>query len=188
MIGRRDWPCCWMIDPLDGTREFLEGTGEFTVNIALIIDAEAVLGLIAAPNRGYLDLGVPGWGARRFPLFSDGPSETLSTRPLDPNQPLIMCASARHREERVQMMLANCRVWLRALSARIGQCTQICDLASGLPMCIRGLRPVTSGIWRPATRWSEAGFSDDAGGRPGPLQPVGQPEGTQICRGGRCSN
>ena len=73
LIGRRDWPCCWMIDPLDGTREFLEGTGEFTVNIALIIDAVAVLGLIAAPNRGYLDLGVPGWGARRFPLFQTGP-------------------------------------------------------------------------------------------------------------------
>ena len=71
LIGRRDWPVCWMIDPLDGTKEFLEGTGEFTVNIALIVDAEAVLGLIAAPNRGHLDLGVPDWGARRYPLFSD---------------------------------------------------------------------------------------------------------------------
>ena len=67
LIGRREWPVCWMIDPLDGTREFLEATGEFTVNIALIVDAEAVLGLIAAPNRGHIDLGVPEWGARRYP-------------------------------------------------------------------------------------------------------------------------
>ena len=69
LIGRRDWPVCWMVDPLDGTKEFLEGTGEFTVNIALIVEAESVLGLIAAPNRGYLDVGVPGWGARRYPLL-----------------------------------------------------------------------------------------------------------------------
>jgi 3'(2'), 5'-bisphosphate nucleotidase len=133
LIGRRDWPCCWMIDPLDGTREFLEGTGEFTVNIALIIDAEAVLGLIAAPNRGYLDLGVPGWGARRFPLFSDGPSETLATRPLDPHQPLVMCASARHREERVQMMLNKLSGLAEgAERSDSGSALKFCDLAAGV--------------------------------------------------------
>ena len=96
-----------MIDPLDGTKEFLEGTGEFTVNIALIVEAEAVLGLIAAPNRGHLDFGVPDWGARRYPLFSEEEGEDLSTRVLDPTGQLVMSASARHREERVQMMLTR---------------------------------------------------------------------------------
>jgi 3'(2'), 5'-bisphosphate nucleotidase len=132
LIGRRDWPVCWMIDPLDGTKEFLEGTGEFTVNIALIVEAEAVLGLIAAPNRGHLDFGVPDWGARRYPLFSEEEGEDLSTRLLDPTAQLVMSASARHREERVQMMLtrlAELAQGTERLDA--GSALKFCDVASG---------------------------------------------------------
>lgn len=106
LIGRRDWPVCWMIDPLDGTREFIEGTGEFTINIALIVQAESVMGVIAAPNRGYVDVGVPGWGARRYTLDEgDGDGKLLQTRRLDTASPLTMSASARHREERVKVMM-----------------------------------------------------------------------------------
>jgi 3'(2'), 5'-bisphosphate nucleotidase len=121
-----------MIDPLDGTKEFLEGTGEFTVNIALIVEAEAVLGLIAAPNRGHLDFGVPDWGARRYPLFSEEEGEDLSTRLLDPTAQLVMSASARHREERVQMMLtrlAELAQGTERLDA--GSALKFCDVASG---------------------------------------------------------
>jgi 3'(2'), 5'-bisphosphate nucleotidase len=132
LIGRRDWPVCWMIDPLDGTKEFLEGTGEFTVNIALIVEAEAVLGLIAAPNRGYLDFGVPDWGARRYPLFSEGEGEDLSTRLLDSTAQLIMSASARHREERVQMMLTRLAELAQgAERLDAGSALKFCDVASG---------------------------------------------------------
>jgi len=132
LIGRRDWPVCWMIDPLDGTKEFLEGTGEFTVNIALIVEAEAVLGLIAAPNRGYLDFGVPDWGARRYPLFSEEEGEDLSTRLLDSTAQLIMSASARHREERVQMMLTRLAELAQgAERLNAGSALKFCDVASG---------------------------------------------------------
>ena len=132
LIGRRDWPVCWMIDPLDGTKEFLEGTGEFTVNIALIVEAEAVLGLIAAPNRGYLDLGVPDWGARRYPLFSDEEGADLSARALDPAAQLVMSASARHREERVQMMLTRLAELAQgAQRLDAGSALKFCDVASG---------------------------------------------------------
>ena len=132
LIGRRDWPVCWMIDPLDGTKEFLEGTGEFTVNIALIVEAEAVLGLIAAPNRGHLDFGVPDWGARRYPLFSEEEGEDLSTRVLDPTAQLVMSASARHREERVQMMLTRLAELAQgAERLDAGSALKFCDVASG---------------------------------------------------------
>ena len=132
LIGRRDWPVCWMIDPLDGTKEFLEGTGEFTVNIALIVEAEAVLGLIAAPNRGYLDLGVPEWGAKRYPLFSDEEGADLSARALDPAAQLVMSASARHREERVQMMLTRLAELAQgAQRLDAGSALKFCDVASG---------------------------------------------------------
>src|SRR5690606_30143738 len=43
---RRQWPLMWLVDPLDGTREFVKRNGEFTVNIALIQDGEAVLGVV----------------------------------------------------------------------------------------------------------------------------------------------
>lgn len=46
---RRNWQCYWLIDPLDGTREFINKSGEFTVNIALINRGVAVLGIIYAP-------------------------------------------------------------------------------------------------------------------------------------------
>ena len=132
LIGRRDWPRCWMIDPLDGTKEFIDGTGEFTVNIALIVDAESVLGLIAAPNRGHVDLGVPGWGARRFSLFDDSADGTLATRSLDRGQPLVMSASARHREERVQLMLDKLSELARgAERLNAGSALKFCDVASG---------------------------------------------------------
>ena len=129
LIGRRDWPVCWMIDPLDGTREFIEGTGEFTINIALIVEAQAILGLIASPNRGYTDFGVPGWGARRYGLFDQDEGTTLTTRSLDTTVPLVMSSSARHREERVQVMM-NRLSPLASGAQRLnaGSALKFCDL------------------------------------------------------------
>ena len=46
---RKDWDTCWMVDPLDGTKEFIKRNGEFTVNIALIKNGAPVLGVIYVP-------------------------------------------------------------------------------------------------------------------------------------------
>ncbi|WP_269473223.1 3'(2'),5'-bisphosphate nucleotidase CysQ family protein [Kineobactrum salinum] len=46
---RLQWPCYWLVDPLDGTREFIEGSGEFTINVALIREHRPVLGLLYIP-------------------------------------------------------------------------------------------------------------------------------------------
>jgi len=48
-IRRKTWSLCWMVDPLDGTKEFIKRNGEFTVNIALIEQGKPVLGVIYAP-------------------------------------------------------------------------------------------------------------------------------------------
>ena len=55
----------WLIDPLDGTKEFIARNGEFTVNIALIEDGRSVLGVVFAPATGELFWGGPGLGAFR---------------------------------------------------------------------------------------------------------------------------
>ena len=63
---RQRWPAFWLVDPLDGTKEFLSGNGEFTVNIALITDRAPVLGVVFAPAlglQGRLWAGAAGHGA-----------------------------------------------------------------------------------------------------------------------------
>src|SRR5579883_3301567 len=51
---RKAWPRHWLVDPLDGTREFIKRNGEFTVNIALIEDHAPALGVVYAPALGEL--------------------------------------------------------------------------------------------------------------------------------------
>jgi 3'(2'), 5'-bisphosphate nucleotidase len=60
---RRMWSDLWIVDPLDGTREFIKRNGEFTINIALVIEHEPVLGVVAAPAQGLLYWGAAGVGA-----------------------------------------------------------------------------------------------------------------------------
>lgn len=83
----------WLVDPLDGTREFLSRNGEFTVNIALVEDGHPVLGVIHAPALGLTCTGVSGRGATRV---RDGrPAERLAVRPVPP-EGLTVVASRRH--------------------------------------------------------------------------------------------
>jgi len=60
---RREWQRYWLVDPLDGTREFIKRNGEFTVNIALIENHEPVLGVVLAPVTGELYAAARGEGA-----------------------------------------------------------------------------------------------------------------------------
>ena len=58
----------FLIDPLDGTREFIAGRDEYTVNVALIENGSPVVGVLAAPSRGLIWRGVVGCGAERLPM------------------------------------------------------------------------------------------------------------------------
>jgi len=55
---RKDWKTCWMVDPLDGTKEFVKRNGEFTVNIALIENNQPILGVIYVPVTKILYYGI----------------------------------------------------------------------------------------------------------------------------------
>ena len=57
---RRTWRELWIVDPLDGTKEFLKRNGEFTVNIALVADGSPVMGVIYVPVRRTLSRSVSG--------------------------------------------------------------------------------------------------------------------------------
>lgn len=60
---RRNWHRLWVVDPLDGTKEFIKKNGEFTVNIALVEDGAPVMGVIYIPVTGILYYGISGVGA-----------------------------------------------------------------------------------------------------------------------------
>ncbi len=60
---RRSWTYFWMVDPLDGTKEFIKRNGEFTVNIALIHREKSVLGVVAVPVSGDVYYAIEGRGA-----------------------------------------------------------------------------------------------------------------------------
>jgi 3'(2'), 5'-bisphosphate nucleotidase len=81
---RRTWRELWVVDPLDGTREFVKRNGEFTVNIALVVEHEPVLGMVSAPAQGLLYWGAAGIGAfshhrgaARLPIHVSAPQHPL---------------------------------------------------------------------------------------------------------------
>src|SRR5450631_1572746 len=81
---RRTWRELWVVDPLDGTREFVKRNGEFTVNIALVVEHEPVLGVVAAPALGLYYWGAAGVGAfshhaksSRTPIHVSAPQNPL---------------------------------------------------------------------------------------------------------------
>lgn len=101
---RRRWTRMWLVDPLDGTREFVKRNGEFSVNIALIEHGVAVFGVIQAPVTGLLWHGAPGQGAWR----RDGTIETaIQARRIDGAAPLRVAASRSHRDARTSAFLAR---------------------------------------------------------------------------------
>lgn len=78
-VQRKDWEHFWIVDPLDGTKEFIKRNGEFTVNIALIENSRPVLGTIFVPDRNTLYFAAQNFGAYKL---ENGPfSEWLEPRP-----------------------------------------------------------------------------------------------------------
>ena len=99
---RRAWTRYWLVDPLDGTREFIKRNGEFTVNIALVDGHRPVLGVIHAPVLGLSYGAAQGLGAFRL----DGERRTpIRTRPL-PARPTFV-VSRSHRDVALDAILAR---------------------------------------------------------------------------------
>ncbi len=98
---RREWSTLWLVDPLDGTREFIKRNGEFTVNIALIEDGVATFGVIQQPVTGVLWHGALDGGAFR----RDGDAKIPIRVRTPATMPLRVAASRSHRDERTQALL-----------------------------------------------------------------------------------
>ncbi|GAB4174065.1 MAG: 3'(2'),5'-bisphosphate nucleotidase CysQ [Wenzhouxiangellaceae bacterium] len=94
---RASWTELWVVDPLDGTREFVSRNGEFTINIALVRNQRPVLGLIAVPVSGEIYTGIVGQGALRW--SQTGQADTIRTRRPAARPPVVL-GSRSHRNPR----------------------------------------------------------------------------------------
>lgn len=101
---RSRWQRYWLIDPLDGTREFIKRNGEFTVNIALIDNHRPILGVVLAPAIGELYCAWEGAGAFFF-TPTEATAQMLRTRPRA--TPLIVVGSRSHQDEHSEGVLSQ---------------------------------------------------------------------------------
>lgn len=94
----------FLIDPLDGTKEFVAGRDEFTVNLALVTSGVPLLGIVSAPALGLLWRGIVGHGAERVTF--DGAAEPIHTRKLPARgEPWIAAVSRSHGDPRSEAFI-----------------------------------------------------------------------------------
>lgn len=112
----------WLIDPLDGTKEFIKRNGEFTVNIALILKGNPILGVVFAPAKNLLYRAAKHNGA--FKREGDGDLKKIHVAAHAPESAWIVAGSRSHTDEATQR-------WLQGL----GEYTLI-PMGSSLKMCL----------------------------------------------------
>lgn len=100
---RRRWDCYWLIDPLDGTKEFVSRNGEFTVNIALIRDHAPVFGVVHVPVSGVTYIGCLGVGAERRDKEGTRPIRVAAAS----ESPVRVVGSRSHRGASLDAFLEN---------------------------------------------------------------------------------
>ena len=126
---RSHWTRYWLVDPLDGTKEFIKRNGEFTVNIALIENGVPVKGVVCVPVRQIVYAGVKGKGAWRIDAAGRTPIATRSMRGRgSPGQPVTVVASRSHGADTVTE-------WLDAIGRQVGE-IETRNMGSSLKLCL----------------------------------------------------
>lgn len=120
---RKDWDYYWLIDPIDGTKEFSKGGDDFCINIALCKDDEPVFGYVARPSTGDQYYAIQGRGA-----FKNG-DRIFTERPLSNN--LRVVASKSHMNDETQNFIDNLSESYGVEIVNIGSSLKFCLIAEG---------------------------------------------------------
>jgi 3'(2'), 5'-bisphosphate nucleotidase len=123
---RRGWRRFWLVDPLDGTKEFIKRRAEFTVNVALIEDGEPVFGVVLAPALDLLYWAVKGGGAWREE--KGGAAERIYSTAPAPGTPLTVVESLSHPSPELEEYLKTIPV---ARRVKAGSSLKFCWVADG---------------------------------------------------------
>lgn len=117
----------WLVDPLDGTKEFISGSGDYTVNIALIRNGAPILGVVYAPAKGELFAAAGEGSAVRWTEESEK-DRPISVRPA-PKEGLTVVASLNHsNDEKLEKFLSGYKV---QKVLKRGSSLKICAVAMG---------------------------------------------------------
>ncbi|MFZ6049024.1 3'(2'),5'-bisphosphate nucleotidase CysQ [Pseudomonas sp. CR3202] len=157
LAERAGWQRWWLVDPLDGTKEFIAGSEEFTVNVALVEAGRVVFGVVGMPVGGRCYYGGTGLGGWRLDV--GGAPEEISVR-IAPDEAFTVVASKRHTSPAQERLLA----WLGERFgdldlANIGSSLKFCLLAEGSADCYPRLAPTSQ--WDTA---AAQGVLEGAGG------------------------
>ncbi|MBY6104676.1 3'(2'),5'-bisphosphate nucleotidase CysQ [Marinobacter nauticus] len=121
---RKKWRRFWLIDPIDGTKDFTQRTGAFTVNIAMIEDGEPVMGVVTAPALKEAFWGIKGEGAH----MRDRTGRVRRIRVAEPKDTLRVVASKNHLNDET-------RAFIETLGAhetvQAGSSLKFCRIAEG---------------------------------------------------------
>jgi 3'(2'), 5'-bisphosphate nucleotidase len=140
---RRDWDMFWMVDPLDGTKEFIKGNNEFTVNIALVVNNRPVVGVIYVPYFNRIYFCEKGHGSFFKQDVAPDPAAEFSygevfagaaELPLrrERNSPLRIAVSRSHRNTDTEKYIAAmCEFFPDAEIVEQGSSYKFCMLAEG---------------------------------------------------------
>ena len=155
---RAGWTRWWLVDPLDGTKEFISGSEEFTVNIALIEQGRVVFGVVSMPTSGRCYYGGAGLGAWRADADVVVPISVRNTPPA--GEALTVVASRRHSSPEQERLLAGLSEQLGELQlTSVGSSLKFCLLAEGAADCYPRLAPTSQ--WDTA---AAQGVLEGAGG------------------------
>ena len=127
---RKDWQHFWLVDPLDGTKEFISRNGEFTVNIALISEHEPVLGAIYVPVMQETYYAVKGSGA--YKIERDGRRVHLKTAEGVKDGSVTVVASRSHNTKEVEEYVAELKKKFKSVDyVSAGSSLKFCLVAEG---------------------------------------------------------
>lgn len=131
---RFTWPLLWVVDPLDGTKEFIKRNGEFSINIALVKNGEPIVGMIYLPTTGEGYFGVTAlW--KDLPIgaikWQEEQYESISVRePRDPIIAMVSRSHGRHLPEALKDQLKESYKQVRELPK--GSSIKGCRVAEGV--------------------------------------------------------
>ncbi len=136
---RKNWESFWLVDPLDGTKEFIKRNDEFTVNIALITNGKPEMGVIYVPVTGTLYVGITGTGTWKLENVTDSVNFEILQQSGEkltgsiPHETYTVIGSRSHRNEETNQYIDKLREkhpQLEIISR--GSSLKICQVAEGL--------------------------------------------------------
>lgn len=127
---RQQWHRYWLVDPLDGTREFIDRTGEFTINVALIEAGCPVLGVVYLPLEEVAYIGAPSLGLAVKAKTSG--RQDLPVNKSDRGSQIRVLTSSRHNSDRLKACMQHLEAHFDAVKwLRAGSAIKFCRLAEG---------------------------------------------------------